>query len=79
MPRLFRELGGFSGQAKHGADWRTCPMINIGEIPDAVNRPKLTFSPRHKLLTDRMLLFGGAFWPFGLVVRGRVQLVLVDL
>jgi len=51
----------FSGQAGHGTDNRTFPMLGIGEKSDAVNRPRLTFSVRPKTMSFGMLQFGGVF------------------
>jgi len=48
-------------------------MLSIGGKPDAVNRSGLTFQPRWKLLSSRMLLFGGVFWPFGSAVFSGEQ------
>jgi hypothetical protein len=67
--------GPLSGQARHGTLCREFPMLRIGEKPGAVNRPRSPFWPRRKVLTGRMLLFGGVFWPFGVLWQGQEALL----
>ena len=56
---VVREKSLFSGQTRPGANCRTSPMLSVGEQSDAVNRPRLNFPSRRKMISCRMLQFGG--------------------